>query len=1038
MKPIFTRLLSGALSATLLISYVPNISASAEESNTPYPYTLFAVSDSESAISSTASNFCVNGNVATNGLIATGDNFNINGTKTENAEEEMIYIFDKIDSKYFDSSNVDEYSESYTISDTNINVNNPTEVYGEATLTGNININTALKALEDVNLLGDVQNSNDAIIFSKYGNVVIDSQNVNLNGLVYAPFGNVTITAQNLNMNNVIIIAENITINAPSVNANYGNNMASFIGSESEPFYVPYDEWCYLEDNDEDGLPDLIEKEIGSDPLNADTDEDMIPDGYEALSLGTDPIKSDTDENGISDFDEDFDADNLSNGREFELNTNPYNPDTDGDTLLDGDEIDIYSTNPLIIDTDEDGLDDGDEIYFDTNPNNPDSDNNGISDGAEKRDQKFVYDVENEDCAVEQVIVSMEGTGNLQKTTIIKSVMNKDKMCSDVVGLVGEPFSIKTTSQYDSATLSFKIDKTKLGDTDFNDLMFLWYDEKNNEFVDLDTIYDSENSIVTIETEHFSKYMVVDKKAWFDNWRKIYNSYSNIFSTLPSYTAICVDCSGSMSTNDKSFRDDDGKLTCYRNLAVQNYVKSMFGFDNASIITFESSASEVCKLTTNKSTLSSKASFYNGGGTNANSAIDIAIDELKAVSGKRSIILLSDGDVNVSDDNIKYCKDKGIKIHTIALGEGANSQLLKKYANDTGGTPLIATTADLLTKIYEDYAFKNMTDFRNMKDTDGDGLPDDIEQISGIPLPNGKLVFTNPNKKDSDGDKLTDGQEVDWTLYIQKMLTEAMGEEYGSTGIFMFKPTSDPTEPDTDFDGLNDYDEMIEATNSFDEDTDDDGLLDSEDPHKLSYNTYCRYNREAAVNYALKWGEGRNPDYREYATDCANFVSQCIFNGNLAMNRDWHCYYNGVEGLGEYIFTGDFLRYRFTGDEKHMENWDIAPAWRLAQEQCAYFSKDKFCESIYIVENATDIEKLVNEGLVEPGDLAYCSDDSIIHFNRNPYHATFISYVENNNIYYAAHTSNYVKRDMKQALDDNSDNNMKFTVIHLKDVIIYD
>ena len=71
MKPIFTRLLSGALSAALLISYVPNISASAEESNTPYPYTLFAVSDSESAISSTASNFCVNGNVATNGLIAT-------------------------------------------------------------------------------------------------------------------------------------------------------------------------------------------------------------------------------------------------------------------------------------------------------------------------------------------------------------------------------------------------------------------------------------------------------------------------------------------------------------------------------------------------------------------------------------------------------------------------------------------------------------------------------------------------------------------------------------------------------------------------------------------------------------------------------------------------------------------------------------------------------------------------------------------------------------------------------------------------------
>ena len=91
----------------------------------------------------------------------------------------------------------------------NINITNPLEVEGDATLTGNININDALKALENVNLYGEVKNTNDSVIFSKYGDIIIDSQNVNLNGLVYAPFGSVNITAQNLNLNNVVIIADN-------------------------------------------------------------------------------------------------------------------------------------------------------------------------------------------------------------------------------------------------------------------------------------------------------------------------------------------------------------------------------------------------------------------------------------------------------------------------------------------------------------------------------------------------------------------------------------------------------------------------------------------------------------------------------------------------------------------------------------------------------------------------------------------------------------------------------------------------------------
>ena len=121
----------------------------------------------------------------------------------------------------------------------------------------------------------------------------------------------------------------------------------------------------------------------------------------------------------------------------------------------------------------------------------------------------------------------MEGTGNLQTNTTIESVMDKDVLCSEVVGLVGEPFSIETISQFDTATLTFKIDQSKLGDTEFDNLMFLWYDEENYKFVELETFYDYENSTVSIETTHFSRYMIVDKNKWFEAWAVEFNYNPN-------------------------------------------------------------------------------------------------------------------------------------------------------------------------------------------------------------------------------------------------------------------------------------------------------------------------------------------------------------------------------------------------------------------------------------------------------------------------------------------------------------------------------
>ncbi|MCX6714589.1 MAG: hypothetical protein NTX72_02130 [Candidatus Uhrbacteria bacterium] len=67
----------------------------------------------------------------------------------------------------------------------------------------------------------------------------------------------------------------------------------------------------------------------------------------------------------------DSDKDGLTDVREAQLGTNPNNPDTDGDGLFDKEEVDVYHTNPLNPDTDGDGFKDGDEVKKGYNPNGP-------------------------------------------------------------------------------------------------------------------------------------------------------------------------------------------------------------------------------------------------------------------------------------------------------------------------------------------------------------------------------------------------------------------------------------------------------------------------------------------------------------------------------------------------------------------------------------------------------------------------------------------------------------------------------------------
>lgn len=175
-------------------------------------------------------------------------------------------------------------------------------------------------------------------------------------------------------------------------------------------------------DTDCDGLPDGVERELGTQPRIADSDGDLIPDGVEVgrsvpvpggcsetpldmdPSTTTDPLAVDSDGDGINDGIEDRNRDGklappVPGGTQ---ETDATSADTDSDGICDGPNnvngvctagedrnrngrVDAGETDPRTpdVDSDGDGLSNPTETSLGTDPNRADTDNDGLEDAEE-------------------------------------------------------------------------------------------------------------------------------------------------------------------------------------------------------------------------------------------------------------------------------------------------------------------------------------------------------------------------------------------------------------------------------------------------------------------------------------------------------------------------------------------------------------------------------------------------------------------------------------------------------------------------------
>ncbi|MEZ5448367.1 MAG: hypothetical protein R3E89_04930 [Thiolinea sp.] len=170
------------------------------------------------------------------------------------------------------------------------------------------------------------------------------------------------------------------------------NNNGALDSGETDPNIASNDPL----DSDGDSLTDPLERELGTDPNDPDTDGDGLTDGEEdANGSGvteageTNPLDADSDDDGLSDGAEDTNGNGVVDAGE----TDPLNPDSDQDGLQDGTEQGV--TTPIAGGTSDGGtpvsyagtdnatfIPDSDPAST-TDPLNPDTDQDGLQDGTE-------------------------------------------------------------------------------------------------------------------------------------------------------------------------------------------------------------------------------------------------------------------------------------------------------------------------------------------------------------------------------------------------------------------------------------------------------------------------------------------------------------------------------------------------------------------------------------------------------------------------------------------------------------------------------
>ncbi len=540
-----------------------------------------------------------------------------------------------------------------------------------------------------------------------------------------------------------------------------------------------------LLDTDGDGVSDWEEEYAGrdTDPKNPDTDGDGLKD-KDDIACGSNPNNPHTFKDDVLDSDIDIDEDGLTAKEEVEFGSNVFFKDWDMDELDDFQER-KYGTDPNNPDTDKDGLLDGLEIKYGFNPKNPDTDKDGILDGDEIITVNMSYD-KDDGMTKPSAIVKLKAK-NAEKLSIVRdNPKTSIWMNEDVPGFLDAMYDFTASGDIEEAILTFKFDE-KYKKTDNFDPAIYYIDTQNQEMVLLENqVIDWDKHTVTVKVNHFSNYSLVEKNLQAKAWNIPIYASVNKENNARIDVAFVIDESYSMDENDPQKK---------RVAVTKNFIDTLRNGDKVAVIGFCDYAETYQRLTDDrgkaKSCLNSISNLKSG--TSLSAGFEKAFLEFPVAgpaSGKKEeamkiIVLLTDGQGTYNSVYEQMAIERGIKIYTVGLGKSYDEALLRKIASNTSGRHYKADNADMLIQ-----EFKKLTSdtIDIVKDTDNDGLSDYHEER--IRLFNGQKIILNKNNPDTDFDRLKDGEEI-----VQRT------DKYGRV---FFKMRSHPNKKDSDDDNIDD------------------------------------------------------------------------------------------------------------------------------------------------------------------------------------------------------------------------------------------
>ncbi len=568
------------------------------------------------------------------------------------------------------------------------------------------------------------------------------------------------------------------------------------------------------EDSDGDGLPDKLEKDIGTDPDNPDTDGDGMTDGWE-YSNYLNPLNSE-------DAQVDNDLDNLSNLEEFLYGCLPGNPDTDGDGLTDGEEIHIYLTSPLSKDTDGDGLTDKEELTAGLKPElNPEFQINSFTAGKQSYPS-----------------VSFNGERYLVSWTSFGQDGSEECVVSKLLNLNGSFFSDETivNSYFNSAQLypktasignQFCIVWTGSGQGDNGGIFGRLADNEG-------ILQDSTLLINTITNNTQGNPDIASNKS------------NNTFAVVwHSYAQNTVDVCCRLLNSDLSFKGEEFYLNSYT--PNEQMYPSIACNNSNYLATWESYGQDENGLEI-YGVILDKNGYKTGNEFRINKTI---------LNNQRASAVFSDG----KNFLVVWQSDVDTGIYGQLLdndGFFIGSEIKINTYTQTNTNPSVASNGSTYLVIWESLDDNALGIYGRILDNDGFFIGSEFKISYSVTASNpsassdgkdyivvwdgntsngdqdgvyGRKIYfitgTDPSNADTDNDGIKDGWEVHNRLNPNDPLDAKLDfDGDGVNNITEYLNSTNPNNPDSDNDGLNDNEFYLYGTSPLNPDSDNDGMPD--------------------------------------------------------------------------------------------------------------------------------------------------------------------------------------------------------------------